>query len=535
MSNFSAGSVELQGHLSYSDYDMNPNELIILELLRNKARTLKDLSVTKRKIVKEHKISCPSNVDLLKSYHNLVKNEGIKKSKTLEEILRKRKIRSLSGVVVVSVLTKPYPCPGKCIYCPSEKGLPKSYLSGEPAVERAKRNKFNPYLQAIDRIKSLEIQGHPTDKIELRIIGGSWTVYPKKYQERFIKECFNACNGKISKNLEKAQKLNEKAKHRIVGISIETRPDLIDKKETLNLRRLGVTMVELGVQTIYDDVLKKCQRGHLVKETIKATKLLKDAGFKVMYQMMLNLPGSDLKKDFLSLKEIFENPDFKPDWLKIYPCVVCKNTKLYELWQQGEYKPYSDKELIKLLIQIKEILPYWVRVARLFRDIPAYHIKAGSKISNIRQVVQKEMRKRGKTCHCIRCREIREKYEPKEKIALFREDYNASEGKEIFLSFENKNRTKLYSLLRLRLHFENSSRSAIIRELHTYGQMLQISEKRLAVQHIGLGKKLIKEAEKIAKEFNLKKIAVISGIGARNYFRKLGYRLKNTYMAKSLK
>ncbi|MCK4453889.1 tRNA uridine(34) 5-carboxymethylaminomethyl modification radical SAM/GNAT enzyme Elp3 [Candidatus Parcubacteria bacterium] len=550
---------------------MEIEKLIIKKLLRNKVKTLEGLAVIKRKIAKRYKISCPSNVELLKAYHNLVKNKGLKKNEILEELLRKRKIRSLSGVVVVSVLTKSYPCPGKCIYCPQEKGLPKSYLSGEPAVERAKRNKFNPYLQVIDRIRSLEIQGHPTDKIELRIIGGSWTAYPKKYQSWFITRCFAACNAEQRENerkttrkiksLEKEQKKNEKAKHRIVGISIETRPDLINEKEILNLRKLGITMVELGVQTTYDNILEKCQRGHSVKETIKATKLLKETGFKIMYQIMPNLPGSNPKKDFSSLKEIFQNPDFKPDWLKIYPCVVCKNTKLYQLWKQGKYKSYSDKQLINLLIQIKEILPYWVRTARLFRDIPAYHIESGSKISNLRQVVQKEMKKRGSTCHCIRCREVKEKYNPKEKIYLFSQDYEASNSKEIFLSFENKNRTKLYSLLRLRIPLQSSTEtrpraprpgvgsrysilalknSAIIRELHTYGQMIPIyrgstSIDLMAAQHKGLGKKLIREAEKITKEkFKLSKITVISGIGVRDFFRKAGYKLKDTYMVKFL-
>ena len=549
---------------------MTINEKIIKELIKNKVKTLSDLAVIKRKMAKKYKISSLANIELLKAYHNLIRSktpsagsgQGIKKSEILENLLRKRKIRSLSGIVAVSVLTKPYPCPGKCIYCPTEKGLPKSYLSGEPAVERAKRNKFDPYLQTKDRLNSLIIQGHPIDKIELRVIGGSFTAYPRKYQEYFIKECFRAANGfEILKNpkseilisnqipkpksqtLEKEQKRNEKAKHRIVGISIETRPDLINKEEILHLRKLGVTMVELGVQTIYDDILKKCQRGHGIKETIKATKILKNAGFKVMYQIMPNLPGSDLKKDFSMAKEIFINADFRPDWLKIYPCLVCYNSQLYQLWRENKYQPYTDKELIKLLIKIKEILPYWVRLARLFRDIPSEKIEVGSKLSNIRQVVQKEMEKQGKFCHCIRCREIREKYNPKEKVFLFRQDYQASQGKEIFLSFENKKRTKLFSLLRLRIF----NKTAFIRELQTFGQMIPLAEKFLevyhhtknfgvGVQHKGLGKKLIKEAEKITeKEFKIKKISVISGIGVRDYYRQLGYRLKQTYMLKSFK
>ncbi len=519
---------------------MDIYEEIIEKFMTNREKTLESLAKIKRETAKKHKISSPSNVELIQVYHKLVKNKTIQKNPLLEQILRKRKIRSLSGVVVVSVLTKPYPCPEKCIYCPEEKGLPKSYLSGEPAVERAKRNKFNPYLQVKDRIKSLEIQGHPTDKIELRIIGASFSNYPKKYQEWFVKECFRAANDfskktKIKLNLEKEQKKNEKAKHRIVGISVETRPDLIDKKEILYLRKLGVTLVELGVQTIYDEILKFCQRGHTLEKTIQATEFLKNAGFKIMYQIMPNLPGSDLKKDFLMAKEIFANPDFKPDWLKIYPCLVCKNTKLYQLWKQGEYQPHTDKELIELLIKIKEILPYWVRMARLFRDIPAEKIEAGSKISNIRQVIQKKMAQRGKTCHCIRCREIRERYDPQEKVHLFRQDYNASQGREIFLSYENKQRTKLYSMLRLRIQKEKGLYPAMIRELHTFGQMAAVAQKSLSPQHKGLGKKLMKEAERITqKEFKVKKIAVISGVGVRGYYRKLGYGLKNTYMIKYL-
>jgi elongator complex protein 3 len=541
---------------------MKPEEILIKDLLKSRVKTEADLAFFKRKLAKRYKIPCPSNIRLLKAYHNLLKIGRIKKNEKLENLLRKRKIRSLSGVVVVSVLTKPFPCPGKCIYCPIEKGMPKSYLSGEPAAERARKLKFDPYLQVQKRLESLKKQGHPTDKIELRIIGGTWSYYPRKYQAWFVKECFRAANEfGVFKNpkseilnskqiqnskfkiLKREQRKNEKAKNRIVGISIETRPDFINFEEIKWLRELGVTMVELGVQTIFDDILEKCQRGHGVKETILATKILKDAGFKLMYQMMPNLPGSNFKRDLECFQEIFENENFKPDWLKIYPTVVCKGSELYKIWKKGKYQPYSDKKLIELLIKIKEKLPYWVRLARLFRDIPVQKIEAGCKISNLREVVQKEMKKRGLRCKCIRCREIREKYNPKEKVYLFREDYEVSNGKEIFLSFENKNRTKLYSFLRLRIA-ENGSLQimpvlrnvAIIREIQTYGELIPIGQKKLAPQHRGLGKKLIKEAEKITKkEFGLNKIAVISGVGVRDYWRKLGYKLKETYMVKSLK
>jgi len=510
------------------------------------------LAKVKREIAKKFKTSCSSNVQLLKEYHKLLEKGRIKKNRKLEEILIKRPIRTLSGVAVVSVFTKPYPCPGKCIFCPTEKGLPKSYLRGEPAAERALTLNFDPYLQTKKRIESLKIQGHPTDKIEIRTIGATFSVYSKNYKVWFFANLFAAANKRKRlekvdiKDLKREQKINEKTKNRIVGISIETRPDLLTEKEILLMRSLGVTMVELGIQTVFDEILKKCQRGHGIKKSILATKLLKDTGFKVMYQMMPNLPGSSLRKDFLAFKEIFENENYKPDWLKIYPCLVCKGAKLYEIWKKGKYKPYADKELTELLIKIKKNLPYWVRVARLFRDIPAPKIEAGSKISNLREVIQKEMEERGLRCKCIRCREVRKRYDPKEKIYLFREDYKASSGKEIFLSFENKKRIKLFAFLRLRIpsqvyekkkYFISAlENSAIVRELHTYGQMVALSKKGVAPQHKGLGKKLMEEAEKIAKkEFKLERIAVISGIGARDYYRKLNYKIRDGYMVKNFK
>ena len=532
--------------------NQNLKKILIEKLIRAKPKNREAINEFKRKIAAEFKTSPPSNVDLLETYHTLVKNKRVKKTKELERLLLTRPVRSLSGIVNVSVLTKPYPCPGQCIFCPSEKGFPKSYLTGEPAADRAKFLNFNPYLQVKKRIEMLREQGHPTDKIELRIVGGTWSAYPKQYQTWFIKKCFQASNQNRHKTLENAQKANAKAKNKIVGLSIETRPDFIGKKEILRLRKLGVTLVELGVQTVFDDVLKKCQTGLTVRKIEKATQLLKDAGFKVLYQVMLNLPGSNLKKDLEAFKILFGNERFRPDWLKIYPCLVCQNSLLYQWWQKGQYRPYSKEDLINLLIQIKKTLPFWVRVARIFRDIPAQKIKAGCKTSNLREVVQKEMLAQNLFCRCIRCREVKERYSPEEKIYLFREDYSASAGKEIFLSFENQKRTKLFSLLRLRIpsfYFSGEShfikildKAAIIRELQTFGFQLPVSKsigKRSSVsspQHKGLGRKLIQEAEKIAKkEFGLKKMAVISGVGVRQYYRKLKYRLNDTYMIKTLK
>jgi len=532
-----------------------------------------DLASFKRKVSKKYKIPCPSNVLLLKTYHEMVRKKtlhrpaftkvsagkqgfggrGNKIFGILEKLLRTRPIRSLSGIVNISVLTKPYPCPGKCLYCPLEKGIPKSYVSGEPAVERAKALNYKPYLQVKKRIEMLENQGHPTDKIELRIVGGTWSFYPKKYQTWFITRCFAACNAGQTRNknakltrkiksLKEEQKINEKVKHRIVGLSIETRPDFIDSAEIKRLRELGATMVELGVQSIYDDVLKINLRGHGVKETIFATRLLKDAGFKVLYQMMPNLPGSNLKRDEKMFKELFKNPDFQPDLLKIYPCALLKETPLYKLWKKKKYQPYTKSQLINLIEKIKKKIPYYIRIQRITRDIPSQRIvKGGAKISNLRQILAEKIERENWKCKCIRCREVMGNYNPREKLYLFRQDYNASDGKEVFLSFctrgasasEEENPEKLYSLLRLRI---TSTGEAIIREVHTYGPLVSIAEKKLAPQHRGLGKKLIKEAEKITKkEFGLNKIAVISGIGARSYFSKLGYKLKDTYMVENLK
>lgn len=539
---------------------------VIYELLKNRSAAGDSLDSIKRKISKALNLTILSNVELLKAYHNLCRNKRIKPDRNILNLLKKRRVRSLSGVAIVAVLTKPYPCPGKCLYCPAEKGMPKSYLSNEPAVMRAILNKFDPAKQVENRLLSLGLQGHSTDKIELIVIGGTWSYLPKKYREWFITECFRECNeflnsqnpksqtansnkipnSKIQKiELLKEQRKNEKARHRIIGITVETRPDFIDEKEIVHLRKLGVTRVELGVQSIYDDVLKLNRRGHNVKKIIAATKLLKDAGLKVCYHIMPNLPGSDAKRDEKMFAELFQNPDFQPDLLKIYPCAILKEAPIYRLWKQGKYRPYAEKKLKDLLLKAKKSIPYYCRIQRLTRDIPSPSIVTGpAKISNLRQILARMAQKEGWRCKCIRCREVRENYDPEEKLYLFRQDYPASGGKEIFLSYENQTRSRLYSLLRLRIPSKDVflpvlKNAAIIRELHTYGQLHPIVDRGLtsinSPQHKGLGKKLIKEAEKIAgQEPGLKAMAAISGVGVRNYYRKLGYKLKDTYMIKKL-
>ncbi|HOX10433.1 MAG TPA: tRNA uridine(34) 5-carboxymethylaminomethyl modification radical SAM/GNAT enzyme Elp3 [Candidatus Moranbacteria bacterium] len=517
----------------------------IKSAIKDLSKTQADFGQLKKKLSKQYGIQIPTNADLRDRYNELLQKKKIKRSEKFEKILLSRAIRTQSGVAVVAVLTKSFPCPGKCIYCPSEKDMPKSYLSNEPAVMRAIDAKFNPYRQVQNRLRSLELNGHQTDKIELIVMGGTFSFLPKRYQKKFITECFKACNDyprkvhkvskvhKVIKSLDEKllneQKKNEKAKHRIIGLTLETRPDFIDAKEIANFRNLGCTRVELGVQSTFDDVLKLNHRGHPVQSTVEATKMLKDAGFKINYHMMPGLPGSTPKRDFDMFKALFEDPHFQPDMLKIYPTVVLKNSPLYDLWKKKKYKPLTDKIFEKLVLKIKnEIIPPYVRISRLVRDVPTTSIIAGPIVSNLRQIIATKS-----NCQCIRCREVRGNYEIKESVILNRIDYPASDGHEIFLQYVSPDKKKLFALLRLRI---TSAGKAIIREVHTYGKMTKIDKKDSASpQHIGLGKKLLIEAEKIAKkEFGLKKIAVISGVGVRDYYRKAGYKLKDTYMIKKL-
>ena len=535
---------------------------IVQEMAKEKITSEKEFEKVKQKTIAKIKMTFPPNNELLMIYKKLRKQNNVHPNFYFEKLLKKRPIRSLSGVAIVAVLTKPWPCPGKCIYCPTEKNIPKSYLSGEPAVERAKTLNYDPYLQTRKRIEMLEKNGHPTDKIELIVIGGTWSYLPKQYQTWFIKRCFDGANNQKGSafNLEEAQKKNEKAIHRLIGITLETRPDYITLKEILRMRKLGCTRVEIGVQIIDDQVLKIDQRGHLIDKTIKATRLLKNAGFKICYHIMPGLFCSNPRKDLEKFKELFSNPDFRPDMLKIYPCVVTKGSKLYKLWQQKKYQPYTDYQLTNLLIKMKSLVPPYVRINRIIRDIPSWQIKGGSKISNMRQYLKTKMKEKGLKCRCIRCREIKSSQIKLKDLKLKRQDYIASYGQEIFLSFESlplsqkpKNKDlpphlciggggKLAAFLRLRLPFPKTKEqplilknNAIIREIHTYGQLVSINQKnKKATQHFGLGKKLIQEAEKISKKAGYKKIAVIAGIGVRSYYRKLGYRLKDTYMIKSL-
>jgi len=538
----------------------------IVEIDRLQVSNKKDFLTIQRDFARGTDRSFFTNDKLLESYHKLVSKKIIKSSETLERLLTLKSTRSNSGIVVISVLTKPYECPGKCLYCPSEADMPKSYLAKEPAVMRAITCKFDPYLQVESRLRALKAVGHSTDKINIRIVGGTWSYYPASYQSWFVRRLFQAANvsshesivASHEKNyeilkqvqddrkngLENLQRENETAAHRIVEISVETRQDYIDKKEIIRLRKFGVTKVELGVQSIYDDVLEINKRGNNTQDTIDATKMLKAAGFKVSYQMMLNLPGSNARRDVAMFKELFANPDYQPDHLKIYPLALVKEAPVYKLYQQGKFKPYTKEELIEVIKEIKQFIPYYTRIERVIRDIPAeYIVEGGAMVSNLRQEVLKVMEQENLKCKCIRCREVKATFEKDEPFQLFHTKYESSVGAEYFLSVESSDRSKLYSMCRLTLPndthevaFRVLKNTAIVREIHTYGPQMSIGQNRIdAAQHQGFGKMLMAEAERIAQEDGkYNKIAVIAGIGVREYFRKLGYVLAQGYMTKNL-
>ena len=522
---------------------MNIHKQLVLKLAGLKVKNSNRLNKVKRQFANKHKIGMISNAELLYLYRQMLKKKALPHNEDLEKLLQKRKIRTLSGVAPVAVLTKPYPCPGKCAYCPDEKLMPKSYLSNEPAVMRAILTKFDPFTQVNVRIRALTDNGHLTDKIELIIMGGTWSYFPKQYQSWFIKRCFDACNGKTAKNIEQAHKWNENAKHRIVALTIETRPDYVSQKEIAYWRKLGATKVELGVQSLNDKVLHLNKRGHYIKEVAEATKLFKMAGFKVAYHMMPNLPGSTTAKDLKDFKTLFGDEGFQPDLIKIYPTVVTKNSLLFRWWKQGKYKPYSAKKLFDLLIKIKLLVPAYVRIIRLIRDIPLESIEAGNPISNLRQDLQKELHKQGKFCKCIRCREAREDLQGLDKAKLSKIHYQAPDADEYFYQLTNYNKKKLFAFLRLRLPHKDEQNfipelqdCAMIREIHTYGRLtpLEKEKKKKTIQHSGLGTKLTLEAEEFAKKKGFAKMAVISGVGVRGFYKKLGYKQVGTYMIKDL-
>ncbi len=510
------------------------------------------------KATNEGKTKTPTNSELLALYKERVLAGLETENAAAEQMLKRLKMRSNSGVAVISLLTKPYACPGRCIYCPTEKNMPKSYLSKEPAAARALANRFDPYKQIWSRLKALAMNGHPIEKIEMIFIGGTWDFYPREYQEWFTKEAFRACNnwGRPEKeyikegvlSLAQLHDINTNAEARIIGLSIETRPDYVNFEQLAWLRYLGVTKVEIGVQHLDNKVLDYNKREMTAEDCATATETLRRAGFKLVYHMMPNLPESNEEKDIQMFRDLFNGQHHHPDMMKIYPCMILKGSVLYKWWSRGDidYVPYGDAQLTRVLALCEREIPEYVRLIRVIRDIPADYIFASSRKSNLREVVDGVQKEFGYAQRDIRAREIKDLEVVLEDFHLDTQVYDTETGTEHFIQFINKDR-KIAGFVRLRLPKAGSTTgfeefpnlkilidAAIVRELHVYGTIRRIGEEGNQAQHVGFGKMLMAEAERQSKEAGFKKVAVIAGVGVRGYYAKIGYHLEGTYMVKNI-
>lgn len=554
---------------------------IIAYVKQNKPDKAK-LSKEKVKLCSKHKMSkIPTDIEILLHADEEDVNQ-------LKKYLYTKPTRTLSGVAIIAIMSKPFPCPhGMCAPCPggikSVFGtIPQSYTGKEPATMRAIRNNYDSYLQVLNRLEQYVVLGQNPEKVELIIMGGTFPSFPKNYQKEFVYYAFKAMNdfsklfykknkfnivkfkeffelpgqvgskkrtknihkkslqlkSKNKKSLETEQRINETSNIRCVGLTIETRPDYAKLIHANEMLRLGCTRVELGVQSVYEQALENINRGHTVNDSIKATKTLKDLGFKINYHMMLGLPGINFLQEIQGLKKLFSSPDFRPDMLKLYPCMVLKGTELYNSWRKGLYKPLTTEQATKLIVEFKKHIPEYVRIMRIQRDIPTNMTAAGVDRTNLRQFVDEKRKEHGVNCRCIRCREIKDQA-IKGKINLIVEHYKASQGEEFFISLENHD--KIIGFCRMRfpnqsLRKEITKNSALIRELHVYGSALRIGakEKKKSGQHKGYGKKLLRKAEALAKKAGKKKMIIISGVGVRGYYRKHNYKKQGPYMVKNL-
>jgi elongator complex protein 3 len=543
----------------------NACRFIINEILDGNIKTKDELEKTKLHACREFKL------EKFMSNSMILANATPEEKRKIAPVIKKKPTRTISGVAVVAVMCKPHKCPhGRCLYCPESSKAPPSYTGEEPAALRARMFEFHPYRQTYNRLLQLESIGHPLDKVELIVMGGTFPSYFLCYQEWFITQCLRAMNDFGIKNpeekikvksethmdvpedfsyLKDVQQTNETSKVRCIGMTFETRPDYCKVPDVDRMLNMGVTRVELGVQTVYNFIYKRVERGHRVEDVVESARILRDSGIKVAMHLM---PGlfSDFERDMRIFKRVFTDPRFKPDMLKIYPCLVTEGSKIHDMWKRGEYNPYTTEEAVELIAEVKKILPKWVRTMRIQRDIPSPLIEAGVKKSNLGELVYRRLAEEGANCKCIRCREVGHRAAEGvethfDDIKLLREDYDAGEGREIFLSFEDVKADVLVGFLRLRMPSEKAHRvevddkTALLRELHVYGPMARIGDlgqKQAKMwQHMGYGERLLAEAEKIAShEYNKNKLLVISGIGARDYYRKFGYNREGPYMAKKI-
>jgi len=540
---------------------MQDIEDLVTDLSQYTFTSKKDYDKAMLKVRRKYKLQ-PKKSEINAVYKNLVKKGVINYNPELEQLSIAKSVRSESGVLVIALFTSAYPgpegerfdCKYDCHYCPSQPGQPRSYLDTEPGVMRAIECGYDCITQFDSRLDQLVRCGHIPDKLEILVLGGTWSSYPQEYRDQFILDIYYAANtygrkgerrDRMTLNEEKYS--NQKGdKCRIIGITLETRPDCVSPSEIVKFREYGCTRVQLGVQHTDDEILRKINRRCYLRHTKRAIRMLKECGFKIDIHLMPDLPGSSIKKDREMFEMVLNDEDLQVDQWKVYPTSVTPYTKIKEWYENGEYKPYAESDFegfFELLIWMKSQVHYRIRLMRVIRDIPERSIIGGNKISHLRDVLKIEMKKRGLICKCIRCREVKDPLAINDidNAVLYIDEYRASNGTEYYLSFENKERSVLYGQLRLRFNdnidkniFPELKGSALIRELHVYGRVIKVGEKSSKVQHTGFGKKMLKEAEKIVKRHGVNKIAVISGEGVKDYYVKFGYKDEGYYMTKIL-
>ncbi|PIZ73350.1 hypothetical protein CO045_02305 [Candidatus Peregrinibacteria bacterium CG_4_9_14_0_2_um_filter_41_14] len=511
----------------------------------------------RNQVTKKHLATPPRNIELIAAYNKLVEEGTIEPNDTIFSFLVKRKIRSSSGIANITVLMKAFGCPGKCIFCPTQPDMPKSYFSNQPAMLRAVRNNFDCYKQMKTRLNGLQTQGHDISKVDVRTAGGTWSSYLLDYQEFFVKSIYFALNegpGDFLPNEEATKRItaasledliteNETAKCRCVGLWVETRPDWVDEAEVTRLRRFGVTGIELGIQTTNDEVNNFNRRGHGLAESIKATQLCRDAGLKICHHIMPNLPTASIQSDLQTVTDLFGKGWLEPDYIKVYPCMVTPYTTLAKMVEKDPsiFTAYTDDQLTKIVTTIIQMVPEYCRIIRILRDFPSEVVLQGTKMSNLRQIISNS----GVTSRDIRSREIRGNNYIPTNVKLITRQYQANEGEEFFISFEDTIQDKLIGLVRLRLpknkntYIPELTDAALVRELHVYGTQKSLNKDKKdslksKTQHKGYGRHLMEAAEQTAAAAGYKKIAVISAIGTREYYKKLGYELEGTYMVKGI-
>lgn len=519
------------------------NEALFIQLIEELTRPGPPLSPKQhRRIIRRYArqgLPWLAKEQLLQAYRDLCDRGLLQFQPDVITRLQLKPTRSQAGVTVVTVLTKPYPCPGRCIFCPTDVRMPKSYLHDEPGAMRAERHAFDPYNQTLSRIRALENIGHPADKIELLILGGTWSSYRRSYQAWFVQRCLDALNGHDSASLSEAQAHNATGPRRNVGLVVETRPDHITPDELRWFRTLGVTKVQIGIQSLNDRILALNQRGETVADVRQAVRLLRLAGFKIHAHWMPNLLGATPESDVADFARLWSDEALRPDELKIYPTMLVANADLYAYWQRGEYHPYTEEEILQVLVACKRQVPPYVRINRVVRDIPTTNVVAGMKKANLRQLAQERLRQQGERCHCIRCREIRREKLPPAGFTLHHQSYATDATIEHFLSYETAPPDeRIAGFLRLSLPHQDQPHPlpeltgrAMIRELHIYGPALPLGEENQGeAQHRGLGRRLIDQAKALAAAAGYHHLAVISAIGTREYYARHGFAPDGLYM-----